>query len=87
MNFQVIFEVSFRFKKEISCSDRKEPQTFKKINSLFFLTFKILGSKVSFGNLAPDIYTARIAIVTDSWINTEDGTLVIDGYIIQFPDL
>jgi len=47
----------------------------------------ILGSKVSYRNPAPDIYTARVPIATASWINTEDGTVVIDDFIIQFPVL
>jgi len=38
----------------------------------------ILGSKVSYRNPAPDIYTARVPIATASWINTKEGTVVID---------
>ena len=38
----------------------------------------VLRSKISFGNPAPDIYTARIPLSTASWINTKEGTVVID---------
>ena len=38
----------------------------------------ILGSKVSYRNPAPGIYTARVPIATASWINTKEGTVVID---------
>lgn len=56
---------------------RKESKRFKK-KPLEKSYHVILGSKVIFGNPAPDIYTARVPIATASWINTKEGTVVID---------